>query len=186
MGSKWGSNEGIRIGDIFWCWCGPYADQPASDYYQVVALRGKTQVVLRPLRTERYINEGIEEGSPLHWNREQERPLPGQFLTASELIAMARYERGKEIMRTGEEVTAWVLPERTVEGRLLLQEVRWGSTFSLAHPEDWEPWDAETIQRLEEETLQEREDFARSFLGEEGYARFCEERAGKPDKSEEE
>ncbi len=179
MSKKWGSNEGIRIGDIFWCWCGPYVGQPDSDYYQIVALRGKTQVVLRPLRMETYINDGIEKDSPLYWLRERKRPLPGQFMTADELVAMARYERGKEIRRTGEEVTAWVLPDKTVEGRLLLQEVRWGSIFSLARPEDWEAWDAETIRRMEEETLQEREDFARSFLGEEGYARFRAERANQ-------
>lgn len=179
MSKKWGSNEGIRIGDIFECWCGPYGGQPDSDYYQAVALRGKTQVVLRPLRMETYINEGIEKDSPLYWRRERKRPLPGQFMimTADELVAMARYERGKEIRRTGEEVTAWVLPDKTVEGRFQLQEVRWGSIFSLARPEDWEPWDAETIRRMEEEALQEREDFARSFLGEEGYARFRAERA---------
>ena len=129
MSKKWGSNEGIRIGDIFWCWCGPYVGQPDSDYYQIVALRGKTQVVLRPLRMETYINDGIEKDSPLYWLRERKRPLPGQFMTADELVAMARYERGKEIRRTGEEVTAWVLPDKTVEGRLLLQEVRWGSIF---------------------------------------------------------
>jgi len=53
MGSKWGSNEDIHIGDIFQCWFGPYVGQPDSDYYQVAALRGRTQVVLRPLRRHR-------------------------------------------------------------------------------------------------------------------------------------
>lgn len=166
MGSKWGSNEGIRVGDFFECLCGPYLGDPDSDYYQVAALRGRTQVALRPLRTERYINEGIEEGSHLSLFRERTRPLPGQFLTASELIAMARYERGKEIMRTGEEVIAWVLPYKTAEGRVQLQEVRWGSTFSLAHPEDWAPWDAETIQRLEEEAAREKEEAIQRLRGE--------------------
>lgn len=131
MGSKWGSNEDIHIGDIFQCWFGPYVGQPDSDYYQVAALRGRTQVVLRPLRMER------------------NQPLPGQFMTAGELMARARYERGKEIRRTGEEVTAWVLPDRTVEGRLLLQEIYWKSSFSLAQPEDWEPLDTETIRQME-------------------------------------
>ena len=177
MSKKWGSSEGIRIGDIFECWFGPYAGQPDSDYYQVAALRGRTQVVLRPLRMETYINEGIEEGSPLYSLRERNRPLPGQFMTAGELTALVRDERGKEIRRTGEEVTAWVPPDRTVEGRLLLQEIHWKSSFSLAQPEDWEPLDTETIQQMEEEYRQEKEDFARRFLGEEGYARFCEERA---------
>ena len=102
-------------------------------------------------------------------------------MTAEELTPMVRYVCSKEIQRTGEAVTAWVLPNRTVEGRLQLQKIRWGSIFSLAQPEDWAPWDAETIQRLEEENLQEREDFAKRFLGEEVYTRFCTERAGKPD-----
>ncbi len=159
MGSKWGSNKDIHIGDIFQCWFGPYVGQPDSNYYQVVALRGRTQVELWPLRMER------------------NRPLPGQFMTAGELTALVRDERGKEIRRTGEEVMAWVLPDKTVEGRLLLQEIHWKSSFSLAQPEDWEPWDTETIKEMEEKDRQEKEDFARRFLGEEGYARFCEERA---------
>lgn len=116
MGNKWGSNEGIRVGDIFECLCGPYLGDPDSDYYQVAVLRGRTQVALRPLRMER------------------NQPLPGQFMTAGELTAMVRYERGREIRRTGLEVTAWVLPNRTVEGTVQLQEVRWGSVFSQALP----------------------------------------------------
>lgn len=180
MGSEWGSNKNIHIGDIFYALLGPYGGDNDSDYYQVVALQGKTQVVLRPLRTERYINKGIEQDSPLSSFRERTRPLPGQFLTADDVIVMVRYERGREIRRTGLEVTAWVLPNRTVEGRVRLQEVRWRSTFSLAHPEDWEPWDAETVKQLEEEVRQEREEFARRFLGEDGYARFCAERKGFP------
>lgn len=115
-GWKWGSNEDIRIGDIFECWGGPYISPPDSNYYQVVARRGRTQVVLRPLRMER------------------NQPLPGQFMTAGELTAMVRYERGKEIRRTGEEVIAWVLPYKTVEGEFLLNEVRWRSVFSQALP----------------------------------------------------
>lgn len=150
MGKKWGSNEGIHIGDIFECW--EYL--PDSDYYQVAALRGKAQVVLRPIHTEKYINEGIEKGSPLYWRRERKRPLPGQFMT---LIPRARDERGKRILRTGEEVTAWVLPDRTVEGRFALQEVHWRSQYTLALPEDWEPWDAEKIKKLEEEARAEEE-----------------------------
>lgn len=165
MGQKWGSNKGIHIGDIFECWCGPYAGRPDSDYYQVAALRGRTQVVLRPLRTETYLNEGVEEGSPLYWLRERKRPLPGQFLTAEELLVIVRNERGKEIQRIGEKVTAWVLPDRTAEGRLQLQEVRWGPTFSLARPEDWAPWDAETIRQLEKEAFQEREEAIQRLKG---------------------
>lgn len=111
MGNKWGSNEGIHVGDIFECMCGPYSGDPDSYYYQVTALRGRAQVVLRPLRAER------------------KRPLPGQFLTEDEVSAMVRYERGREIRRTGLEVTAWVHPVRTAEGGVQLQEVRWGSIF---------------------------------------------------------
>ena len=185
MGNKWGSNEDIRVDDIFECLCGPYLGNPDSAYYQVAALRGRSQVALRPLRTERYINEGIGEDSPLSLFRERTRPLPGQFLTADDVSAMVRYECGREIRRTGLEVTAWVLPNRTAEGRVQLWEVRWGSGFRQSLPEDWVPWDAETVRQLEEAILQEREDFARRFLGEEGCAKFCAERAGKLDKSEE-
>lgn len=166
MGKKWGSNEDIRIGDVFECWDGPDMLQPDSDYYQVVALRGKTQVVLRPLQMETYINEGIAEDSPLHWRRERKRPLPGHFMTAEHLTALVRYERGKEIRRIGEEVTAWVLPDHTIEGRSRLQEVRWNAIYSLALPEDWEPWDAETIKQLEKEALQAGKDLAQRWLGE--------------------
>lgn len=186
MGNKWGSNEGIRVGDIFECLRGPYLGNPDSDYYQVAALRGRTQVALRPLRTERYINESIEADSPLSLFRERTRPLPGQFLTADDVSAMVRYERGREIRRTGLEVTARVLPNRTAEGRVQLQEVRWGSGFRQSFPEDWAPWDAETIRQMEEKTLQEREDYARRLIGEEGCAKFCAERSGTPYKSEEE
>ena len=166
MGKKWGSNEDIRIGDVFECWDGPDMLQPDSDYYQVVALRGKTQVVLRPLQMETYINEGIAEDSPLHWRRERKRPLPGRFMTAEYLIAQVHYERGKEIRRTGEEVTAWVLPDRTIDGRPQLREVRWSAIYSLALPEDWEPWDTETIKQLEDEDLQARKELAQRWLGE--------------------
>lgn len=179
MSAKWGSNEEVRIGDIFECWFGPYMAQPETDWYQVTALRGRTQVVLRPLRMETYINEEIQEGSSLYWLRERKRPLPGQFLEADELIAMARYERGREIRRTGEEVTAWVLPDRTADGRLVLQEVLWKSSFSLARPEDWAPWDAETIRQMEEEDRRERRDAARRLLPEEAAAEFLAEMAKK-------
>ena len=40
-------------------------------------------------------------------------------------------ERGKEIRRTGIEVAAWVLTDRTVEGRQMLQEVHWRCQYSL-------------------------------------------------------
>lgn len=179
MCAKWGSSEEIHVGDIFECWFGPYGNQPETDWYQVTALRGRTQVKLRPLRMETYINEEIQEGSSLYWRRERKRPLPGQFMEAEKLIALTRYERGREIRRTGEEVTAWVLPDRTAEGRLLLQEVLWKSIFSLARPEDWAPWDSETIRQMEEEDRREREDVVRRLLPEKAAAEFLAEMAKK-------
>ena len=113
---KWGSNENIRIGDIYEYWYSPYIGQADSNYYQVAARRSRTQVVLRPLRME------------------GDRPLPGQFMTSGELKVRVRYERGKEIRRTGEEVTAWVLPYKTVEGEFLLNEVRWRAVLSQVLP----------------------------------------------------
>ena len=61
-----------------------------------------------------------------------------------------------------------------------------GSGFRQSLPEDWVPWDAETVRQLEEKTLQEREEYAGRLMGEEGCAKFCAERAGTPYKSEEE
>ena len=75
MGKKWGSNEDIHIGGIFCC----YADS-WPEYYQVTALRGRTQVILHAVRSEIYINEGIAESSSLYWRRERTWPLTGQLL----------------------------------------------------------------------------------------------------------
>ena len=65
------------------------------------------------------------------------------------------WERGKPVRITQEEVTAWVLPCRSVDDRPLLQVMgiagkKMRVTFTLGHPEDWEPWDAEMIRKLEE------------------------------------
>ena len=50
--------------------------------------------------------------------------MPGQFMIANEIWnIMELYVRGKEIRRIGVEITAWVLPHRTAEGRQILQEV---------------------------------------------------------------
>lgn len=65
MGRKWGSNESIRIGDIFEC-ISVLSSWARPEYYQVVALRGRTQVMLHAIRSETYINEGIAEDSPLY------------------------------------------------------------------------------------------------------------------------
>ena len=171
MGKKWGSNEDIRIGDIFDCivsenlWARP-------EYYQVVALRGRTQVILHAGRSETYINEGISEDSSLHWHRKRTRPLPGQFMTEDEMWVIVEYQRrGKTIRITGEKVTAWVSPDRSPDGSPILLEVgelprRWGIYYRLAQPKDWEPWDAEMIQKLEEYRRQENEAIVRQWKGE--------------------
>lgn len=157
-----GSNENIHVGDIFHCW---NSDYTCYDYYQVTALRGKTQVVLRAIKMETYINEGIAEDSPLYWRRKGWRPLPGQFWPLDKpVIRYGFWVRGKYIDVTPEEVTAWVMPEQFfTEGRPRLQAVglAWKKLgriwFELGLPEDWEPWDAEMIRKLEEHERQEEE-----------------------------
>lgn len=165
MGKKWGSNEDIHIGSIFCC----YADG-WPEYYQVTALRGKTQVILHAVRSETYINEGIAEGSSLLGRRERTRPLAGQLLSADEVMTFAFWERGKTVRITQEEVTARVLPCRSVDGRPLLQVMgiagkRMRVTFTLGRPEDWEPWDAEMIRKLEEYERQSKEVFIKRLKG---------------------
>lgn len=154
MGRKWGSNEGIHIGDIFKCneECAWYCPYTHEEYYQVVALRGRTQVVLNAIRSEICINEGIAEDSPVSWHRRLVRPLPGQFMSLDEMPYSCAYEKdGKWIRFGGDRVTAWVSPERTPDGRLLLREVGELAVYYLpAQSKDWEPWDAETIQKMEE------------------------------------
>lgn len=169
MAQKWGSNEDIHIGDIFQS---EEAWSLYSLYYQVTALRGKTQVVLHAIDSERYINELIQEDSPLYWRRKQERPLPGQFLDEGELGVYGFQQRGKWIRLTQERVTAWVLPDPVFGDRLQLRAVglpwkKWGLCFYSLRPEDWEPWDAETIRRMEEEDRAEHEELRKRLLGKE-------------------
>ena len=160
MGKKWGSNEDIRVGDIFrsddiyWS-CG------RPTYYQVVALRGKTQVVLHAIRSETYTQEGISEDGPLYFYRTRTRPLLGQFMAKEEMWETHEFEvRGKRVRITGEEVTAWVQPDRRPDGRPWLREVgpgwsRLGYYYDLERPENWEPWDIETARRMEAEEYAE-------------------------------
>lgn len=168
MGQKWGRNDGIHIGDVFYCWGPPTFAlcSERAEHYQVIALRGKAQVVLRALRSEPYINENVKEGSPL-WRifRERSRPLPGQFMAESELEVTPFMVNGKLILTPGWEVTAWVLPFKSPEGRYRLIEVGWkkGVGFDMEYPEDWESWDEETIKRLEEKARAEEEQFLRKL-----------------------
>ena len=87
----------------------------------------------------------------------QQGEIPGQFMTEQEMWEICAFEvRGKWVRITGEEVTAWVQPERRPDGRPWLLEVgpggwRLGYYYELERPEDWEPWTAETFKRWEEE-----------------------------------
>lgn len=153
MGKKWGSNQDIHIGDIFIC------QEPASSnrpkYYQVTALRGSTQVALRAINSESYIQEEISEDGPLwHWRR-RDRPVPGSFMKEGDFGFYKFKYRGKERLLNGESVTAWVLPTRAEEDRPRLQEVgyfgqKWGIWYERALPKDWEPLTPEQIKALEE------------------------------------
>lgn len=161
MGKKWGSNEDIHVGDIFRCenvWMSP-SGRP--EYYQVVALRGKTQVVLHAVQSETYTQEGISEDGPLYFYRTRTRPLPGQFMAKEEMWEIHEFEvRGKRVRITGEEVTAWAEPNRWPDGRPQLREMgpggwRLGYIYYLERPEEWEPWDLETAKRKEAERYAE-------------------------------
>ena len=82
MGKKRLVTDGIRIRDIFDCYS--YTWLGVHGYYEVTAFRGRTLVVLREVKFERYTNRGISEDSELYWRRERTRPLPGQFLEGSD------------------------------------------------------------------------------------------------------
>ena len=157
MGKKWGSNEDIHVGDIFHCYSAGIPSSGRPKYYQVVALRGKTQVVLHAIRSETFFNEGIPGTDLWEDGLNRTRSLPGQFMTEQEMWKICAFEvRGKRVRITGEEVTAWVQPERRPDGRPWLLEVgpggwRLGYYYELERPEDWEPWTAETFKRWEEE-----------------------------------
>lgn len=170
MGRKWGSNESIRIGDIFEC-ISVLSSWARPEYYQVVALRGRTQVVLRAICSETYINEGIAKDSPLYWRRERSRPLPGQFMDETEEWPVRSLWKGdKEIWDNWHTVTAWGLPFLAFGECPVFREIsefsRWqgGIIYTLELPEDWEPWNAKKIQELEEYDRQQHEKFIKGEL----------------------
>lgn len=121
MAQKWGSNENIHIGDIF------HVSDLYDDwrlYYQVTALRGRTQVILHAIQEETYFQEGISEDSPLYWHRKRVRPLLGQFLPMDKpFVTYGLWERGQYMEFTQELVTAWVLPDLQIDGRTRLRAV---------------------------------------------------------------
>lgn len=154
MGKKWGSNEDIHVGDIFRC-NGGMISSGRPEYYQVVALRGRTQVVLHAVRSETFTQEGISEDGLMHCYRTRTRPLLGQFMAREEMWEICAFWKGDKCIEvSGEEVTAWVQPERRPDGTPWLLEVgpggwRKGYYYEPVRPEDWEPWDVETAKRLE-------------------------------------
>ena len=167
MGKKWGSNEDIHVGDIFQCWSPIY--DVWWEYYQVVELRGKSQVVLHAVYSERYINEIIPEDSPLYWRREQSRPLRGKFASLDDpVVRWGFWKQNAYIELTTEKMTAWVLPEREDDGRIRLQAMgllyqKTGYWFSQGLPEDWEPWDEEKLRENEEYVRQLAEEADKSW-----------------------
>lgn len=172
MGKKWGSNEDIHIGDIFRC-DNIHSLSGRPLYYQVVGLRGRTQVVLHAIWSETYTQEGISEDGPLYFYRTRTRPLPGQFMARQDMWEICAFWKGDKCIEiSGEEVTAWVYPERRPDGTPWLLEVgpggwRLGYYYEPERPEDWEPWDAETARQKEEEERARQEAWDK---GEDGQA----------------
>lgn len=168
MGKKWGSNANIHIGDIFY-YCGDYT----WGYYQVVALKGKTQVVLHAIGMEWYINEGIGEDSPLFWRKKRRRPLPGWFLGRNDGFPVYSHrKKDKEFLEYVDELTAWVLPDVAGTGDNYLRIVGWlgryGSIdFIQEFPKDWEPWTPEQIKLLEEYEQAKDERYKKLWEGDE-------------------
>ena len=63
------SNAGVKVGDVFvdsWGW-----EQTNIDFYEVVALKGKASVELRPIRSI---------SSPCGWLEEKVRPDVGNYI----------------------------------------------------------------------------------------------------------
>lgn len=171
MGKKWGSNEDIHVGDIFRCWSTWGGE--VWEYYQVVELRGKSQVVLHAIYSECFINEGISEDSPLFWRRERTRPVPGKFADLNHPVERRVYcIQGGYLELTTEKLTAWVCPERYDDGTYRLQAMgmlykKWGLCFNQELPKSWAVWDAETIRKLEEYERLNDEALSKSLRGEE-------------------
>ena len=77
MGAKRPTNENIRIGEIYMRQPSYYDrdDFSGGHFYQVVGLRAKTLVELRPIRRECFVDESCD----LRRGQVRVRPLPGQF-----------------------------------------------------------------------------------------------------------
>lgn len=167
MGKKWGSNEDIHIGDIFSSW------GEIWQYYQVVELRGKCQVMLHAIYSERFVNEGIPEDYKLFWRRKRTRPVPGAFADVNHPVERREYcIRGKRFELITERLTAWVCPKRNEDGRHQLQAMglhykMLGLCFDQEFPKDWAVWDADMIEKLEEYERQYSEASDRAWKGEE-------------------
>lgn len=119
MGKKWGSNEDIRVGGIFRFRCDSFhmLYSGRSEHYQVVALRGKTQVVLRAVQSETYTQEGISEGGPMHYYRRRTRPLLGQFMVREEMWEIRAVGKGGKCIEISSGGGDGVGPDGPVAGR---------------------------------------------------------------------
>ena len=83
------NKDGVKVGDVFydsWGW-----EQTNIDFYQVVGLRGKTQIVLKAVK---------HESKPTAWCQADVRPLKDQFITGSYITHQQHDESGM-IKRTG-------------------------------------------------------------------------------------
>jgi len=83
------NKDGVKVGDVFYDSWG--YDQTNIDYYQVVGLKGTTQVVLRAIRAE---------AKQTGWLQSDVRPLKDQFITGSYITRQQENEDGM-IRRTG-------------------------------------------------------------------------------------
>lgn len=149
MGKKWGRNEDIQIGDIFYDFSS-FTPVPA-EYYQVTALRGKTLVELHAIHSDGHFSEGG------HWV--PTRPIPGCFMDrkyAEDFGVYAVQRRGQTVLTAREEITARVMPEKTAWGMPLLRELEHFGKYRLEYwfwqtlPQDWAPWDPKDLQMMKD------------------------------------
>lgn len=97
MGKNIGNIYGVKVGDLFFDSWG--YEQTNVDFYQVVKLRGKTQVVLKAINSE-YVSAG--------WNQGKEKPVKNSFKTGSYITRQQHDENGiiRKITKYGETICA--------------------------------------------------------------------------------
>lgn len=110
------NKDGVQIGDVFydsWGW-----EQTNIDFYQVVALRGKTQIVLKAV---------AHEGKQTAFCQADVRPIKDQFLTGSYITHQQNSESGiiRRTGKCGDRITA-------------------GSGMDVLFQTTWDAWHHET------------------------------------------